>query len=290
MLKYNKNEYNLYKTQFYHNPLINPISGRHIEINKGIYNKLVKEFGNPFALKEFYYFEQLPRELQIEIYSYNLKILIQALTVNKSSFQMIIPKLSELNINNKEYITYIFKMLPVMTYAFPYYDGYYKFSVTQFILNQYPTINKPLSYLYTINSITDNNFIKFKNTDGKYDFKSKPLLASEYDLITSFKIYKQRKMCQCIPNYAKNKTLKILTLKNTQIKNTYVKLLNWYFYLRCNLSQFHYDLPQHDYFNYIVIVGQDGQITNGMEHLLIQLKLDCEELYTVLFNYISNLV
>lgn len=58
-------------------------------------------------------------------------------------------------------------------------------------------------------------------------------------------------------------------------------------YLRTNLSQFHYELPYNDYINYTIIVDNKGDITD--HDLLDQLKLDCQELYIQLYDFVQKL-
>lgn len=295
-LKYNKKDYDLYKQSFYKNPQVNPISGRHIDINKGTYSKLVAEFGDPFKVYTFNQFEQLPEELQAEIYSQDKSTLIKSKLVSKSSQKVVKNKLCDFKITNKEFINYVKNFLPETVFAMPYKKvlidtgSTSKFNVTKFTLKDYPTINKKLSYYFTINTIEiENKLVIFGSRHSAYNFEEDKLVESEYDLITAYLIYNQRKLCQTIPNYAKNQVIKLLTLKQQQIQDKYIDLLGWYFYLRTNLSQFHYELHRNEYYNYVVTVDDKGDITNDTEHLLEQLQYDCQELYNVLLNYLHKL-
>src|SRR5438445_13881928 len=99
-LKYDKKNYDLLKNKFHKNPQINPISGRHIDVNKGTYLKLIEEFGDPFKIHTFNQFEQLPEELQEEIYSQNKSTLINSRLISQSSQKVVKNKLYDFKITN----------------------------------------------------------------------------------------------------------------------------------------------------------------------------------------------
>lgn len=146
-LKYKKEDYDRLKKSFYKNPNINPITGREIKANNVTYKKLVTEFGDPFKVYTFNQFEELPEELQSEIYSQDVDTLKHARIVSQKSQKVTRHQLCEFKINKKEYVDYIQKYLPEVTYAFPI-SSKDRFNVTKFILVKYPTNGNQPGYTY----------------------------------------------------------------------------------------------------------------------------------------------
>lgn len=286
-LSYKKKNFNRLRDQFYANPTINPISGKKIQINKVTYNQLVKEFGHPNTLTQFDYFEQLPEDLQTDIYSRTA--LTRSPTISKTANKITKNKLCELNINKKEFINYINEVSPNTVYAMPYITRY-EYNVTKFLLVNYASVNTELKYIYNRQLIEKKGNIVTLNQEefiDKVNFDD--LLESEYDLLTSYFIYRRRKPCQDIKNYAKNQILKLLQSNKNKNKNTYIDELKWYMYLRTNLSQFPYELPKNEYYDYVVTVDNNGHINmDDAKSIMLQLQADNDELYQALLNLINK--
>lgn len=304
-LKYKRKDYDKLRDQFYQNPGVNPISKHKITIGGDTYNKLVNEFGDPYELlheeqyipknklETFHQFEQLPLELQTDIYNRNIDTLVHSSVLSTTSNKATKDVLCGLEITNKEYIKYINVMAPERTYAFPYNLQKSKFNATKFILDRHPQNNLLPEYRWsniTIN-IYDNLIVIDEHIGINILFNDRDILPSKYDLLTSYFIYRRRKTCQHIPNYAKKQVLSLLTLKYKQVhgEQNYISLLGWYFYLRANLTQFPYELPKNEYYNYVVAVDTQGNITNDADDILIQLYDDCDVLYKALLEQLTKL-
>ena len=288
-LQYDKKKFNTLRDQFYTNPTINPISGKKIQINKVTYNQLVKEFGIPNVLKSFEFFEQLPEDLQTDIYSRNA--LKRSPTISKTANKVTKNKLCELNITKKEFLNYIHEFIPLTAYAIPYVTKS-KYNITKFLLMIYPSVNTELKYIYNAQLIKkdDMNIVTIRQIEEifntvNFDYMSE----SEYDLLTSYFIYKRRKSCQHIPNYAKNQILKLLKLNQNKNKNTYIDELKWYMYLRTNLSQFPYELPKNEYYDYVITVDDKENIMDDTKFIMLQLQEDNNQLYQALLDQINKL-
>lgn len=294
-LRYNKEDYHKLRDDFYKNPERNPISGYTIAINGNTYNKLVVEFGDPYdkKLKTFHQFEQLPLELQEDIYGRNVDTLKHSIILSKTSNKATKNRLCGLEITSQEYIKYLHKVMPDKTYAFPYPTSLLEsiFNVTKFILYKYPRQDTETTYKYSADCIKHkNNIVTVFNVSGSYMLSN--ILPSEYDLLTSYFIYKRRQSCQHLQNYAKNQILKLLTQKHKDVQNNYVGLLSWYFYLRANLSQFPYELPFNKYYDYIIAIDKKGNIIDiidDTEQLLIQLQSYCNDFYEALLEQLHKL-
>ena len=287
-LQYKKKNFNTLRDQFHANPTINPISGKKIQINKGTYFELVKEFGNPKQLTSFDFFEQLPEDLQTDIYSLNA--LKKSPTISKTANKITKNKLCELEITIKEFIQYINEAVPNTAYAFPYLTRS-KFNITKLLLGVYPSVKEELKYFYNIQLIEkDDDIVSLKQSKHVDRVYFDQMLESEYDLLNSYFIYKRRKTCQPIKNYAKNQILKLLQLNQNKNKKTYVDELRWYMYLRTNLSQFPYELPKNDYYNDVITVDDKGNMTmEDAKPIMIQLQADNDELYEALLEQINKL-
>ena len=286
-LQYDKKKFNTLRDQFYTNPTINPISGKKIQINKVTYNQLVKEFGNP--VKSFEFFEQLPEDLQTDIYSRNLYTLKRSPTISKIANKVTKNKLCELNITKKEFLNYIHEVIPHTAYAIPYVTKS-KYNITKFLLMIYPSVNTELKYIYNLQLIEkDMNIVTLSQREDMMKVNFDYMSESEYDLLTSYFIYKRRKTCQHIPNYAKNQILKLLKLNQNKNKNTYIDELKWYMYLRTNLSQFPYELPKNEYYDYVITVDDKENITDDTKFMMLQLQEDNNQLYQALLDQINKL-
>lgn len=298
-LKYKRKDYDKLRDQFYQNPGVNPISGYKITIGKDTYNKLVNEFGDPYQLLEdnnkkittFPYFEQLPLELQTDIYGRHKSTLINSPKVSKMSNKATKDILCNLEITNKEFIQYIYKNKPYVLYAFPYPNLFSnnknKFGVTKF---KHIVLPKRIKYKYAYISVDDNmvEVVTFRH-DGT-NFKNINFLASEFDLFTSYLIYKERQTCQHIQNYAKKQVIKLLTNKKQNIQNNIISILGWYIYLETNLKQFAYELDDHYLFDYDGISIEMDEKGNAIEYeLQLQLYDICDVLYQDLLERLQNL-
>lgn len=192
-----------------------------------------------------------------------------------------------LDITNKECVHYIQKIRPNTFYAFPIKYVYnVLFNVTRFNIMHNPTDEFVLTYHYLVNGITTSNDIIYIKQDTTGTLSNMRVMqTSTFDLLTSYFIYKKRiSCCSLIPNYAKNKTLKLLDTRYKTITNNYISLLSWYLYLRANLTQFPYELPPHNYFNITVHINDDIDMD-----ILTELKQNCDTLHHVLLEYINKL-
>lgn len=309
-LKYNKNHYEVYRKRFYENPSINPISGYNIDKTKLTYQKLIKEFGDPEKqLKEFSYFDQLPEDLQSEIFSQELSTLKRSPYISKFTNKATTQKLCQLAITNIELMAYVHDVVPEKLYVFP--SGLRpttKFNVNKFHLIQPPLLkndyqlgyNSLIEWISVINNVVTLHYEYVGNDVSR--FNNLVIGNIESDLLTSYYIYKRRISCQNIPNYAKNQILKKLQLESLKIKNNYVELLYWYMYLRTNLLSFPIQLLKNPYFDYKVTMDNKGNITSidhnlgnqiikadeGFE-ILIDLKTSCDALYNQLLQQLNGL-
>lgn len=226
----------------------------------------------------------LPLELQEDIFSRDYNTLIQCSFLNNACNKVVVHILSRLNIDNKEFIKYAKKIQINMAYAFPIYDKEnVGLNITKLNLLTLPTEKTVLSYNYLVNSIRiiEDDVVFGQNTYGNISL-SDIMLESEYDLLTSYFIYRKRlSCCSFIHNYAKKQTLKLLHTRHKNVISDYVSLLSWYLYLRANLTRFPYELPINKYFNLTVHVDDTT--------LIKELQQECDTLYHVLLEYIDKL-
>lgn len=251
---------------------------------------------------QFENFNNLPSELQDVILSEYTSTLSKVpeintklLTITKQSY---IDKICTQPISKKEIKLYKKKYNPdTIYYFFQEHHRLIHMGVLKFMLQEIDIHGYHYTTSYDVVEEDDHSLtyqiIAGKNMDSIILNKdnSEYMTNIELDLLTQYTIYKDRKCEQLKPYFARNLILNHLKNKyNEMYKINYKSLLMLYVYLRVNLLNFPFKLPNL-YEKYIVTLDDEDTIlasesyeTNG-QHLLI----DPEELLNLIQNSVIDL-
>lgn len=235
--------------------------------------------------QEFSYFKQLPDDIQTKIMSEYPRVFIKSTRISNTMRQS--PSIN-----------------------FTYYQKYCNLPISEKEINNYMVVPKNIMFLTIDNYNTDKSLKYYHQVDGDDEaYKLEKLeIATMYynfnltsqinqnsnipDIYNMYQIYKLRR-CEVIkPGYAKIKVKEYLQNFKDLVKVTYNEWLTYFNYLRYSLDIIDIPVVKNEYLFYRVSKNSNkrtyGKYNLTYDALLVQLSMQCEEMYNQLMHEIEN--